>query len=133
MSWDMPRIAALRDHLEREILRLLPSAMRVGDRCNCLPNTLNIALENVEADEILLALDRESIAASSGSACTSGSMNPSHVLVAMKVPFSHLRGSIRFSLSRESTDFEIDRVLDVLPCAVKELETSPPTMEAIYA
>ena len=133
MPSDMTRISALRDYLEREILRLIPSAMRVGDRCNCLPNTLNIAFENVEADSILTMLDRASIAASSGSACISGSMNPSHVLIAMKIPFSHLRGSIRFSLSRESVDCDIDRILEVLPHIIFNLHSSSMPTEAAYA
>jgi len=133
MQFDMPRVARLRDYMEREILRLIPSAIRVGDRCNCLPNTLNVAFENVEADSILSMLDRASIAASSGSACTSGSMHPSHVLSAMKVPFSHLRGSVRLSLSRESADCEIDRILEVLPQIVSTLQCSSMPMEAAYA
>jgi len=132
MQWDMPRIGLLRDHLEREILRLVPSAIQIGDRANRLPNTLNIAFEDVEADSILLLLDRALIAASSGSACTSGSMNPSHVLCAMKVPFSHLRGSLRFSLSRENSDCDVDRVLEVLPQAVNELRTHSLPMEATF-
>jgi cysteine desulfurase len=78
-------------------------------------------------------LDRASIAASSGSACTSGSMQPSHVLVAMKIPFSHLRGSIRFSLSRESIESDINRVLAVLPRIINKVQISTPTMEAAYA
>jgi cysteine desulfurase len=133
MSWDMPRVSALRDYLEREILRLIPSAMQIGDRDYRLPNTLNVAFENLEADSILIMLDRESIAASSGSACASGSMNPSHVLSAMKVPFSHLRGSIRFSLSRETTDADVDRVLAVMPGIVNSLQISSESMEAAYA
>lgn len=133
MSWDMPRISALRDYLEEEILRLIPSAIQIGDRIHRLPNTLNIALENIEADSVLMMLDRESIAASSGSACTSGSMNPSHVLSAMKIPFSHLRGSIRFSLSHESSDADVDRVLEVLPKIVNCLQASSQSMEAAYA
>jgi len=130
---EIPRIAKMRDHLEREILSLIPTAMRVGDSKDCLPNTLNIAFENVEADSILVMLNRASIAVSSGSACTSGSMHPSHVLVAMKIPFSHLRGSIRFSLSRESKDCDIDRVLAVLPQVISDLQCSSMTMEATYA
>jgi len=133
MPLDMVRIARLRDDLERQILRLIPSAIRVGDRGNCLPNTLNIAFENVEADSILLMLDRAFVAVSSGSACTTGSMHPSHVLSAMKVPFSHLRGSIRFSLSRESTDCEMDRILEVLPRIVSTLQSSSIPTEAAYA
>jgi len=133
MQHDMNRISLLRDHLEREILRLIPSAIRVGDRRNCLPNTLNIAFENIEADSILMMLNRESIAASSGSACTSGSLNPSHVLTAMKIPFSHLRGSVRFSLSRENSDYDVDRVIEVLHRAVRDLQAGPVSMEAAYA
>jgi cysteine desulfurase len=133
MSWDMQRVSVLRDYLEREIMRLIPSAIQIGDRIHRLPNTLNVAFENTEADSILMMLDRESIAASSGSACTSGSMNPSHVLIAMKIPFSHLRGSIRFSLSRESSDADVDRVLEVLPKIVNSLHVSSVSMEAAYA
>jgi cysteine desulfurase len=133
MPWDMRRVSVLRDYLEREILRLIPSAIQIGDRFHRLPNTLNVAFENIEADSILMMLDQESIAASSGSACTSGSMNPSHVLIAMKIPFSHLRGSIRFSLSRESSDADVDRVLEVLPKIVNSLQASSASMEAAYA
>ena len=100
MPFDMARITRLRDYMEREILRLIPTAISVGDSRNRLPNTLNAAFENIEADAILAMLDRAFIAASSGSACTSGSMDPSHVLRAMKIPFSHLRGSIRLLACR---------------------------------
>ena len=130
---DMHRISLLRDYLERETLRLVPSAVRVGDRRNCLPNTLNIAFENIEADSLLLILNRELIAASSGSACTSGSLNPSHVLTAMKIPFSHLRGSVRFSLSRENSDHDVDRAIEVLQQAVSDLQAGFFPMEAAYA
>jgi cysteine desulfurase len=130
---DMNRICLLRDRLEREILRLVPTAIRVGDRLNCLPNTLNIAFENIEADSILLMLNRKSIAASSGSACTSGSLNPSHVLTAMRIPFSHLRGSVRFSLSRENSDSDVNRVIGVVAQAVCDLQASAIPMEASYA
>jgi cysteine desulfurase len=130
---DMNRVTLLRDYLERKILRLVLTAIRVGDRRNCLPNTLNIAFENIEADSILLMLNRESIAASSGSACTSGSLNPSHVLAAMKIPFSHLRGSVRFSLSRETTKSEMDQVIGVLQRVISDLQASSVPMEAAYA
>ena len=130
---DMDRICLLRDRLEREILRLVPTAIRVGDRLNCLPNTLNIAFKNIEADSVLIILNRESIAASSGSACTSGSLNPSHVLTAMKIPFSHLRGSVRFSLSRETTDSEVERVIGVLQRVVSDLQAGSVPLEAVYA
>jgi cysteine desulfurase len=133
MSRDMPRVSVLRDYLEREILRLISSAIQIGDRCHRLPNSLNVAFENIEANSILMMLDKERIAASSGSACASGSMNPSHVLSAMKIPFSHLRGSVRFSLSRESSDADVDRVLDVLPKIVNSLQLSSVPVEAVYA
>jgi cysteine desulfurase len=133
LQQDMNRISLLRDYLEREILRLVPSAIRVGDRRNCLPNTINIAFENIEADSILIMLNRERIAASSGSACTSGSLNPSHVLIAMKIPFSHLRGSVRFSLSRENSDYDVDRVIEALPQAISALQAGSVSMEAAYA
>ena len=132
LQHDMNRISLLRDYLEREILRLAPTAIRVGDRRNCLPNTLNIAFENIEADSILIVLNRERIAASSGSACASGSLNPSHVLTAMNIPFSHLRGSVRFSLSRENSNSDVDRVIEVLQKAGSDLQKGSISMEAAY-
>ncbi len=122
MPQEMPKIAQLRDRLEREILRLVPGSILIGDRSNRLPNTLNIAFEDLEADAILLLLDRACIAASSGSACAAGSMEPSHVLRAMKLPFAYLRGSVRFSFSRENSEQDVDRVLDVLPQLVSDLQ-----------
>jgi cysteine desulfurase len=132
MSHDTSRIGSLRDSLEREIVSLVPSAISIANGAPRLPNTANIAFADVEADSLLIKLDRAFIAASSGSACTSGSMNPSHVLCAMKVPFSHLRGSIRFSFSRENTDRDVERVLEVLPQAVKELQTHSASMEVAF-
>jgi cysteine desulfurase len=129
---DVLRISALRDRLQREILGKVPGAIAIGDECNRLPNTVNIAFEGVEADSILSMLDRASIAASSGSACSAGSMEPSHVLRAMQVPFSHLRGAVRFSLSRESCDRDVDMALEVLPRIVTELHAVSNPMEAAY-
>lgn len=129
---DSPRISALRDRLQREILRTVPGAMAIGDPRNRLPNTLNIAFNELEADSILSMLNRATIAVSSGSACSAGSMEPSHVLRAMKVPFSHQRGSVRFSLSRETSDRDVERVLEVLPQMVKELQAMSIPMEAVY-
>jgi cysteine desulfurase len=118
--------------LQREILRSVPGAMAIGSESNRLPNTLNVAFEDVEADSILSMLDRARIAASSGSACSAGSMEPSHVLRAMKTPFSHLRGAVRFSLSRESRDRDVERVLELLPRIVTELHDLSIPMEAAY-
>jgi cysteine desulfurase len=126
----MPRIAGLRDRLELETLRLVPGSIPIGSKSNRLPNTLNIAFEDAEADSILLLLERASIAASSGSACTAGSMEPSHVLRAMRVPFSHLRGAVRFSFSRENTEDDVDRVLNVLPQIADELQARSTLLEA---
>lgn len=129
---DGPRISALRDQLQQDILRTVPEAMVIGDRGNRLPNTLSIAFKEVEADSILAMLSSASIAASSGSACSAGSMEPSHVLRAMKVPFSHLRGAVRFSLSHETRIRDVNTVLEVLPQIVKELQAMSIPMEAAY-
>jgi cysteine desulfurase len=130
LSREMPRIAALRDRLESEILRSIPGTMVVGSRSDRVPNTLNIAFEDVEADSILSLLSPDFIASSQGSACSSGSIEPSHVLRAMKVPFAFLRGAVRFSFSRENTDHDVQRVLDVLPQSVKDLRLNMVPMEA---
>ncbi len=116
----------LRDRLEQGLLRSCPDTRINGDRENRLPNTTNISFEYVEGEAILLRLNEDNICASSGSACTSGSLEPSHVLRAMGVPFTAIHGSIRFSLSRYNTDEDIDVVLDRLPKIIKELrELSP--------
>ena len=116
----------LRDKLEREILRTIPNTVVNGDPVNRLPNTTNIGFKYIEGEAILLSLDQFDICASSGSACTSGSLEPSHVLRALGLPYSVLHGSIRFSLSRFTTEKEIDRVLEVLPGIIHRLrELSP--------
>lgn len=120
------RVANMRDRLEGTILDLIPRSHVHGDREHRLPNTTNIGFEAVEGESILLLLNEHGICASSGSACTTGSLDPSHVLVAMGVPFSRAHGSIRFSLSIYNTDEEIDFVLDKLPGIIKRLrELSP--------
>lgn len=132
LTKDTNRIACLRDHMQQTLLRHAPQAVVVGDERNRLPNTLNIAFADIEADEILLRLDRTRIAASSGAACSTGSMEPSHVLRAMKLPFSYLRGAIRLSLSRETTEKEIRIASQVLPQIVHELRTMAMPTEAAY-
>ena len=120
------RIVGLRDKLEKGLLATCPDARINGDIENRLPNTTNISFEYVEGEAILLRLNEYNICASSGSACTSGSLEPSHVLRAMGVPFTAIHGSVRFSLSVYNTDEDIDLVLKIMPGIIKELrELSP--------
>jgi cysteine desulfurase len=120
------RVKRLRDKLETELVSRIPNAMVNGDRENRLPNTTSIAFEYVEGESILLLMDEFGICASSGSACTSGSLEPSHVLRAMGVPFTAAHGSIRFSLSIYNTEEEIDVIIEKLPPIIERLrELSP--------
>ncbi len=128
------KVRSLRDKLENEILARIPNAMINGDRDNRLPNTTSISFEYVEGESILLMLDEFGICASSGSACTSGSLEPSHVLRAMGVPFTAAHGSIRFSLSTYNTEEEIDFIIEKLPPIIERLrELSPFWQETIAA
>lgn len=126
MDEERGRVAALRDRLEKGLLQRIGACFVTGDIENRLPNTTNIAFDYVEGEAILVALNREGIAASSGSACTAGSTEPSHVLRAMDVPYTAALGAIRFSLSRENEEEDIDRVLDVLPPIVGQLRDMSP-------
>ena len=120
------RVRALRDKLERGILASIPECMVMGDEGHRTPNTLNVAFKFVEGEAILLLLNEYGIAASSGSACSSESLEPSHVMQAMEIPFSAAHGTIRFSLSRYTTEAEIDKTLEVLPGIIARLrELSP--------
>lgn len=120
------RVKAMRDRLEEGILSRFKNSQRNGNRDRRVPNTANVGFEYIEGEAILLYLDQHGIAASSGSACSSGSLEPSHVLRAMGVPFTSAHGSIRFSLSRFITDKDIDYVLSVMPEVVNRLlEISP--------
>jgi cysteine desulfurase len=120
------RVKRLRDKLETELINRISNAIVNGDRENRLPNTTSIAFEYVEGEAILLMMDEFGICASSGSACTSGSLEPSHVLRAMGVPFTAAHGSIRFSLSIYNTEEEIDVIIEKLPPIIERLrELSP--------
>lgn len=119
-------VARLRDRLESGLLKAVPDCMVNGDVENRLPNTSNIAFKNVEGEAILLMLDRLGICASSGSACTSGSLEPSHVLRAMGVPFNYAHGSVRLSLSRYTTEEEVDFVIAHMPDVIKTLRALSP-------
>jgi cysteine desulfurase len=120
------RISRLRDKLERTLLETVPNAIINGDPTNRLPNTTSIAFEYVEGEAILLMMNEYGICASSGSACTSGSLEPSHVLRAMGVPFTAAHGSIRFSLSRYNTEDEMDVILEKLPPIIERLRDLSP-------
>ena len=119
-------LGRLRDRLENALLQCCPDVRVNGDTEHRLPNTTNISFEYVEGEAILLRMDEYGICASSGSACTSGSLEPSHVLRTMGVPFTAIHGSIRFSLSRYTSEAEIDRVIEVMPRIVKELRNLSP-------
>jgi len=120
------RIKALRDRLEDGLLKTVPSAMVNGDRMNRLPNTTSVSFEYVEGEAILIHLSNLGICASSGSACTSGSLEPSHVLRAMGVPFTAAHGSVRFSLSVYNTEEEIDYILEHVPRVIQKLRNISP-------
>jgi len=119
-------VKAMRDRLETELLNRIPQSRVNGDRSNRLPNTTNISFEFVEGEAILLLMNELGICASSGSACTSGSLQPSHVLRAMGVPFTMAHGSIRFSLSIYNTEEEIDFVIDKMPPIIARLREMSP-------
>ncbi|MDI6778685.1 MAG: cysteine desulfurase NifS [Bacteroidota bacterium] len=126
MDQENNRVKYLRDKLEKAILIKCPDCMVNGDTENRLPNTTNISFEYIEGESILLMLDKFGICASSGSACTSGSLEPSHVLRAMGVPFTAAHGSIRFSLSRYNTEQEVDYTIERIPTIITRLrELSP--------
>jgi cysteine desulfurase len=123
MATEAPRLAALRDRLERGILASIPGAERNGTESPRVPNTANVSIERVESESLLIGLDLEGIAVSSGSACSSGTLEPSHVLKAMGLPHARTLGSIRFSLGAANTEAEIDRVIAVLPGLVEKLRS----------
>jgi cysteine desulfurase len=122
----MPRVAALRDRLERSILERISQTRVNGNTAQRLPNTTNIGFAPLEAEAILLLLSEKGICASAGAACSSGSLEPSHVLKAMKIDPRFAHGAVRFSLSRFTTDEEIDRTLEVLPGVIEKLRAVLP-------
>jgi cysteine desulfurase len=126
MAEENTRVRALRDKLEKELLAVVPNAMVNGVPEERLPNTSSIAFEFIEGESILLLMDQHGICASSGSACTSGSLEPSHVLRAMGVPFTAAHGTIRFSLSVYNTEAEIDTIIETLPPIVERLRQMSP-------
>jgi len=123
---DEPRILAMRDRLESELVARIPYLEVNGKNSPRLSNTLNVACHFIEGEGILYQLSAQGICASSGSACTSGSLEPSHVLRAMHIPFSAVHGSVRFSLSRYNTEAEVDRVIEAFPGIVDSLRRLSP-------
>ena len=123
---ELTQVAALRDRLETALVEAIPNCFVTGNPANRLPNTANIAFEFIEGEAILLLLNEEGIAASSGSACTSGSLEPSHVMRAMGVPYTAAHGATRFSLSRDTTAEEIDTVIRVMPGIIERLRKLSP-------
>jgi cysteine desulfurase len=123
------RITALRDELIKGILETIPDVQLNGDPVNRLPNNVNVSVRYIEGEALLLRLDLMGIAASSGSACTSGSLDPSHVLLAIGLPHEIAHGSLRLTLSEETTQEEIDEVKRVLPGIVKTLRDMSPLFE----
>ncbi len=123
---EQTRVRALRDRLESALLERIPAARVNGHRDQRLPNTTNISFEHVEGEAILLMMSDLGIAASSGSACTSGSLEPSHVLRAMGVPYTFAHGSIRFSLSRYNDEEDVDYVIEHMPPLIARLREMSP-------
>lgn len=126
MADENTAVRHLRDKLETGILSKISHCFPTGDVANRLPNTSNIAFEYIEGEAILLLLNKLGIAASSGSACTSGSLEPSHVMRAMGIPYTAAHGTIRFSLSRYNTEEEIDRVIAAVPPIIEQLRKLSP-------
>jgi cysteine desulfurase len=119
-------VKAMRDRLEQGITEQIPHCFVTGDMYNRLPNTTDIAFEYIEGESILMLLNKAGIAASSGSACTSGSLEPSHVMRAMDIPYTAAHGTIRFSFSRYNTMAEVEKVIEVMPSIVATLRKLSP-------
>jgi cysteine desulfurase len=126
MEFENTQVKAMRDRLEQGILEAVPHCFVTGDPDNRLPNTANIAFEFVEGEAILMLLNKQGIAASSGSACTSGSLEPSHVMRAMDIPYTAAHGSVRFSFSRYNTMEDVERVIAAVPPIMAQLRKLSP-------
>jgi len=129
IEYENTTVKELRDRLEKGITESIPHCFITGDLYNRLPNTTDIAFEYIEGESILMLLNKAGIAASSGSACTSGSLEPSHVMRAMDIPYTAAHGTIRFSFSRYNTMYEVEEVLKVMPGIVKTLRKLSPYWE----
>jgi cysteine desulfurase len=123
---EVARVRKMRDEIEEALLREIPYLQVNGRNAPRIANTLNVACHYIEGEGILYQLSAQGVCASSGSACTSGSLEPSHVLRAMDVPFTAVHGSIRISLSRYNTKEDRDRIIEVLPQIVRNLRKLSP-------
>ncbi|MBI5874976.1 MAG: cysteine desulfurase NifS [Deltaproteobacteria bacterium] len=131
MEAEIKQITALRDRLEKGLMEKISHVRRNGHPTQRIPNTLNLSFEYAEGESLLLNLDMKGIAASSGSACTSGTLEPSHVLVAMGVPLEASHSSVRFSLGRGNTAEDIDYVIEALPAMVERMRSMSPLYSTI--
>jgi len=120
---EIGRVKALRDRFEQGMLDAVSSVQINGDRTRRLPNSSNLAIEGVDSEGMLMLLDQRGVCCSAGSACTAGSLEPSHVLKAMGFPTERARGSLRFSFSRFNTEAEVDLALQIIPNAVEKLRS----------
>ena len=126
LEFENQHVKAMRDRLQEGILASVPNCFATGDIDNRLPNTASIAFEFIEGEAILLLMNKVGIAASSGSACTSGSLEPSHVMMAMGIPYTAAHGTVRFSLSRFNTMEEVERIIEEIPPIVSRLRKLSP-------
>ena len=126
----MSRVRKMRDRLRDELMRRIPYA-KLNTPENSLPGTLNISFQYIEGESILLMLDMNGICASSGSACTSGSLDPSHVLLAIGLPHEIAHGSVRMSIDHNNTEEEIDHIIDILPKIIQRLRDMSPLWERV--
>ena len=131
LATDAPRLAALRDRLEKAILADIPLTTRNGDPAHRLPSTSNIRFAHIEGEAFVIAMDLQGVACSTGAACSSGSVEPSHVLSAIGLSHAQARSSIRFSLGRMTTAEDIDYTLKVLPAVVERLRSLSPHSKAV--
>jgi cysteine desulfurase len=121
MEHETKEVRALRDDFENAVLATIPGAQVNGDRIHRLPNTTSIAFDGIDSEAVLMLLDRYGICCSAGSACTTGSLHPSHVLKAMGFSTDRARSSLRFSFSRFNTKLDVERALEVLPRIIEKL------------
>ena len=133
MQEERVRVSALRDKLEQGLLEAIPNAIVNGDVEHRLFNTSSIAFEAVEGEALLLMMDQFGICASSGSACTSGSLDPSHVLIAIGLPHEVAHGSLRLTLGEFNTAEDVDYILEVVPGVIEKLRAMSPLWERIIA